>query len=165
MSAEQERLAAIVAGLIPEGAVLVRSEISGGWWRSRDAGLSDSIYDASLWDCADPYIAEYSMAGDPRAEYPEAQKHAARSALAADPIPTGSIVELMVMRIAELDDERSILREVVGLHPDSPVSLAMQIAGLAVDVKRLQGMLAQSQAENATLRAILASVPAPEDEP
>jgi hypothetical protein len=41
----------------------------------------------------------------------------------------------------------------------------MQIAGLAVDVKRLQGMLAQSQAENATLRAILASVPAPEDEP
>jgi hypothetical protein len=155
MSEQGERLAAIVAGLIPEGAVLVL-HTAGGWRRHDGRGPTHSPWTALL-HAADFVVPE-----------PERIHDNAMTRLAAERIgqpPPGTVIELMVMRIAELEDERSILREVVGLHPDSPVSLAMQIAGLAVDVKRLQGMLAQSQAENATLRAILASVPAPEDEP
>jgi hypothetical protein len=113
MSEQDERLAAIVAGLVPEGAVLVARRDDGRWWSlsSELRHTTESAFTAAIFD-----------PGDRRVWGLRESKAVMASDIISAP-PPGSIVELMAKRIAGLEDE------------------------------------------NATLRAILTSVPSPEDEP
>ena len=96
MSGQDERLAAIIAGLIPYGAVLILDTYRRQWFRPEGCGLVVSRYEAAI------YAGDSSLAK-------EATRESVYSAAVelTDTPPPGSIVELLAKRIAELEDERS----------------------------------------------------------